>query len=76
MPTMYRWKFAVRTDDAQRGYLLLSGDMVKDPTDVLDWIGSVNGAGVEAWRRARLYEDKIGGIVRRVDPVSQGEVPE
>jgi len=34
---MYRWKFAVRTDDAQ-GYLLVSGDMVKDPTDVLDWI--------------------------------------
>jgi len=71
--TLRRWKFRIETDDGA-GYLLSSGDMVRDPGYAEDWIGTDLQAGYEADRRADEYEEKIGGIVTRITYESQGKV--
>jgi hypothetical protein len=71
--TLRRWKFHIETEDGA-GYLLASGDMVRDKTYAEDWIGTDLQAGFEADRRADEYEDKIGGIIERITYESQGKV--
>lgn len=66
------WKFYAETEDAGSGYLLASGDMVRDQTDVEDWIGEHLAAQAEAERRADLYEEKIGGTIVRLVTESFG----
>jgi hypothetical protein len=68
-----RWKFQAETESGS-GYLLASGDMVRDKGDTADWIGTDLQAGFEADRRADEYEDKIGGTITRITYESQGKV--
>jgi len=71
--TLRRWKFAIETESGS-GYLLASGDMVRDKGDAEDWIGTDLQAGYEADWRANLYEDRHGGIITEIVYESQGKV--
>ena len=71
--TIRKWKFAVVTDDGS-GYLLPSGELVRDPNQAEDWIGSNHEAEAEAERRANAAEDRPGPFITRIVYESQGKV--
>lgn len=72
--TKRRWKFAVETEDDGTGYLLQSGEVVRDPSAAEDWIGTDAAADVEAMDRADRYEGKIAGVITKITYESQGKV--
>ena len=67
------WKFSVETD-IYSGYLLSSGEIVRDKCDAPSWIGTDAEANTEAVRRAQLSDDRAGPRVDRVVYESQGRV--
>lgn len=70
-----KWKFCVKGDGVS-GYLDPIGVLVKDKSDVEDFIGLDNEADKEADRRANAYEERTGLFCDWITYESQGKVEE